>query len=171
MNHRQCEPFEELLVDYADGVLDGESKRQVDEHVAGCERCRRAVQALQRSLECAEVIWEDNAAQSSKQVAAPLGRNRRWRLLSCVAAAAVIVLGVSLSIYRRHVGQPVWPRPTAEQIERRIMDESSAATVLAATELLEGQTYATELVKSQYEYILSRYPDTGAAAKVKQRMR
>ena len=46
MNEQTCESVRELLVDYADGDLPGESARPVADHLAGCPSCRRELAAL-----------------------------------------------------------------------------------------------------------------------------
>ena len=40
-----CRDGTERLMDYADGALDDELRRAIDEHVAGCARCQAFVKS------------------------------------------------------------------------------------------------------------------------------
>ena len=60
---KSCEDIADMLVDYADGRLSPGESSKVSAHLAKCEDCRESLEALQRSLELAEVIWEDQLAE------------------------------------------------------------------------------------------------------------
>jgi hypothetical protein len=60
--------------------------------------------------------------------------------------------------------------PSFAEIERSIMDEGTAARLLAATDLLGSKPHTRDMVKSQYEYIVVHYPDTKAAAAAKMKI-
>ncbi len=116
-----CDRFAELLVDYADGGLDDERRREVEAHLATCSDCRARVAALQGSLRLARAEWSAQFsllrdALSEPRAAAgdvvlkslPAGRGsdwgahaQRWRRLRLVgaglgiaAAAAVLMLAL-----------------------------------------------------------------------------
>ena len=161
---RSCEQITELLVDYADGQLSPAESGEVAEHLAKCEDCRRMLDALQRSLELAGVIWEDGLAEVDA-IRVPIShkvRTLRWSRYAAIAASILLV--VTASVLWRGLVRPRQAGPSFAEIERKIIDEGTAAKLLAAADLLADKSYAKGLVKSQYEYILDRYPNTKAAA-------
>lgn len=167
---KSCEQITEKLVDYADGQLSPAESNEVAGHLAACADCRRLLDGLRRSLELAGVVWEDGAA-GTEAVRIPVSRRParscRWRY---AAVAASILLVVAASIVWRALVGPKEAGPTFAEIERQIIDEGTAAKLLAATDLLAGKPYAEGLIKSQYEYILDRYPNTKAAATARLRI-
>lgn len=167
---KSCEQITEMLVDYADGQLSPAESNEVSEHLAKCEDCRRTLDALQRSLELAEVVWEDGLAET-KAIRIPISpKGRRIRWFRYAAIAASILLVVTASVVWRALVRPAEAGPTFAEIEREIVEEGTAARLLAATDLLTGKSYAEGLVKSQYEYIVDRYPNTEAAQAVRLRI-
>lgn len=167
---KSCEEMAEMLVDYADGQLSPAESDEVSGHLAKCEDCRRTLGALRRSLELAEVIWEDGLTET-EAIRVPIShKTRRLRWSRYAAIAASILLIVTASVVWRALVRPREAGPTFAEIEREIVDEGTAAKLLAATDLLAGKSYAKGLIKSQYEYIVGRYPNTEAAATVKLRI-
>jgi len=158
------ENIEQMLIDYADGQLSPGDSNMVAEHLAQCEACRKALDALQKSIELTGVIWADSLAEA-ENIRIPISckvRKRRWRRYAAIAASILLV--VTASIMWRTLVRPTEAEPTFAEIERKIIDESTAAKLLAATDLLAGKPYAKTLIKNQYEYIVDRYPNTNAAA-------
>ena len=45
---QDCELLSGLLADYAEDLLDGDEKRLVEEHVAGCAECSRELDGFRR---------------------------------------------------------------------------------------------------------------------------
>lgn len=165
-----CKKIEQMLVDYADGELSPSESSKVAEHLAECQDCRRMLEALQRSLRLADVIWEDGLAET-KAIRVPMSREaRKARWPRYAAIAASIVLVVSGSTVWRALTKPTEPKLTFAEIERRITESASAARLLAAAELLAGQPYAEDLANSQYRYIVDWYPDTEAAARARSKV-
>ncbi|UCG59634.1 MAG: zf-HC2 domain-containing protein [Phycisphaerales bacterium] len=167
MSDRSCEEIAGLLVDYADGQLSPEDSGKVAEHLAGCAACRAIVKGLHKSLELSNIIWQDNLEQA-QNLPIPIAQTaakRHWAGYAAVAAA--ILVFVTASVVRYLVRGPGEHGPSLAEIERRVIDEGTAAKLLAAAELLAGKSYANGLVKSQYRYIVDNYPHTQAAAKVK----
>ena len=164
---RSCEDIREMLVDYADGQLSPNDSNKVTEHLAKCEHCQRILDGLQRSLELAEVIWEDGLAET-KEIRAPIpGKVRKIRWPRYAAAAAGILLVVTTSIVWRTLMRPAKKELSFAEIEQKITESGSAARLLAATELLAEYPDAQSIVKEQYRYIVETYPETTAAAKAK----
>jgi hypothetical protein len=166
---KSCKNIENMLVDYADGQLSPGESGQVSEHLAQCRNCRKLLDALYRSLDLAGVIWTDGLAETKNiQIRIPR-KLRKVHRLRYAAIAASILLVVSAFVARRVLLKPVEveKEPSFAEIERKIMDESTAAKLLAATDLLADKPDAKTFVEEQYEYIVDRYPNTKAAATAK----
>jgi len=161
-----CDNFAELLVDYADGCLSAEQSIRVADHLSECDHCRRLAEALHKSLELAQVIWEDNLSQTTEtiRIAAPARTRRRsWPRY---AAAAILIVS-AISITSRIMNKPVKDQPTFAEIEQKITEAGNAAKLLAAADLLGEYSEAETIVKQQYRRIVETYPDTSAASKAK----
>ncbi len=167
MSKQQCEQFDELLVDYADGVLEAEQAGKIAAHLQQCEQCRARIEALQRSLGLAQVIWQDNLGQTGQKGRFCFKLALRSRSWPCVAAAAVILFATAIVLHHNFPVSTAPEQLTIEQIEQRIMAEGSAARLLAAGDLLARKPSSQSLAKAQYKYILDYYPDTEAAAQAR----
>ena len=159
MNPDRCPEIEEKLVDFADGVLSGAEAERVREHIEQCVDCRATVEALGQSLEAAQAIWQDNLRNDQA------GRDpaRRIHMAHYLAAAACVALAVTGAFYWPTRHQPVDSAPTLAEIESQIAASASAARMLAAVDKLGTQPALREIAKSQYRYIIDKYPDTPAA--------
>jgi predicted anti-sigma-YlaC factor YlaD len=164
---KTCEEIREILVDYADGQLSQSESNKVAEHLGKCKNCRRMLDALQRSLELAEVIWEDGLG-AAKEIRIPIpGKAPKIRWSRYAAVAASILLVLTTSIVWRGLVKPTQKEVSFADIERRITESANAARLLAAAELLADYPDAKSIVKEQYRYIVETYPETAAAAKAK----
>jgi len=175
---KSCEDIKEMLVDYADGQsrqgwpspLSPVESNKVAEHLAKCQHCQKMLEALQKSLELAEVVWEDGLVET-KEIRAPiLGKARKIRWFKYAAVAAGILLVVSTSIVWRALIKPTKKEISFAEIERKITESGSAARLLAAAELLAEYTDDEAFVKQQYRHIIEIYPKTTAAAKARSRI-
>ncbi|MBL7153830.1 MAG: zf-HC2 domain-containing protein [Phycisphaerae bacterium] len=164
-----CDNFAELLVDYADGQLSAEQSAKVADHLRQCEDCRALLDGLQKSLELAQVIWEDNLSQTTETIRIPAPARTGRRSWPRYAAAAILIVS-AISITSRLMNKPAKDQPTLAQIEQRITEASNAAKLLAAADLLGGYSQAETIVKQQYRRIVETYPDTSAANKAKLRV-
>ena len=168
---KSCEDISEMLVDYADGRLSAGESSEVAEHLTKCEDCRRTLEALQRSLELAGVIWEDGLAET-EAIRIPVLRKTtapHWLKYAAIAAGILLIFTVSV-LWQVLVGPPE-SEPTFAEIERRISESGSAARLLAAAELLAEYPDAETIVRQQYRYIMETYPDTPAAGEAKLRIK
>jgi predicted anti-sigma-YlaC factor YlaD len=168
---KTCEEIREKLVDYADGQLSQSESNKIAEHLGKCKNCRRMLDALQRSLELVEVIWEDGLG-AAKEIRIPIpvkARKIRWPRYA--AAAAGILLVVTTSILWRALVRPAKKELTFAEIERKITESASAARLLAAAELLAEYPDAETIVKEQCRYIVDTYPETAAAAEAKSKIK
>lgn len=164
---KSCEKIAEMLVDYADGRLSTIASNEVVEHLRKCEHCQKMLEALRRSLELTEVVWEDGLAEA-EEIRAPIhGKVRKIRWPRYAAVAAGILLVVTTSIIWRALIRPAKKEISFAEIERKITESASAARLLAAAELLAEYPDAQSIVKEQYRYIVETYPKTAAAAEAK----
>ena len=53
-NKKECEIVQDLLVSYADGILNPESKKLVEEHIKDCENCQLELKHVQDDSEAKE---------------------------------------------------------------------------------------------------------------------
>lgn len=166
---KSCKEIEEMLVDYADGQLLPDDSKDVTEHLAQCQACRKVLDALQKSLELVGVIWSDGFTEI-ENTRISTHKVRRVRLLRYAAIAASILLMVTTSIVWRTLVKPEPTEITFAEIERQITESASAARLLAATELLAEVPDAQSIVDQQYRYIVEIYPETTAATKVKSKI-
>lgn len=167
---KSCKEIEEMLVDYADRQLLPDDSNQVTEHLAQCETCRKVLDALQKSLELAGVIWTEGLTET-ENIRIPASK-KVWRLhwLRYAAIAASILLVITTTIVWRALMKPEPTEITFAEIERRITESASAARLLAATELLADVPEARTIVDQQYRYIAETYPETTAATKAKSKI-
>jgi hypothetical protein len=164
---KSCEKIEEILVDYTDGRLSPGDSSKVAEHLEKCENCRKMLEALQKSLKFAEIIWADGLTET-KEIRTPIhGKMREIPWPKYAAAAAGILLLLTTSILWRALIRPVEKEINFADIERSITEAGNAARLLAATELLAEYPDAQSIVKEQYHYIVETYPETSAANKAK----
>ncbi len=168
---KSCEDIADMLVDYTDGRLSAGKSSEVAAHLRKCEDCRRTLEALQRSLELAGVIWEDGLAETEAiRIPVPI-KTKKFRWSRYATVAACILLVVTCSIVWRALVRPAKKEPSFAEIERRITESYSAARLLAAADLLADYPDTETIAKRQYHYVVKKYPQTSAAAKAKLRIK
>ncbi len=177
MTGRKCEDIRALLVGYADGELSASESAAVTEHIAGCADCRAVLSSLNRSLELAQVVWEDGLAKEKK-----IGRTggASWRTWAryAAAAAAVVILGAGYLTWRsslaarqeRQAAEQAIEELSFKKIEQRIKEEGRAARMLAAVELLGDSPDLAAVAEGQCRYIAAAYPNTKAAETARTRI-
>ena len=166
---KSCKDIEQMLVDYADGQLSPSDSNKIAEHLAQCEKCRNVLDALQKSLELAGVIWADGLSET-ENIRIPAIKTKKIRWPRYAAIAASIILVATASVVWHTFTRPKAGELMFAEIERKITESGSAARLLAAAELLSDNTEAETIVKQQYQYIVEAYPETAAAAKAKSRI-
>jgi len=166
---KSCKDIEQMLVDYADDRLSQSDSSKVAEHLATCGQCRRMHNALQKSLDLAGVIWADNLEQI-ENIHIPAAKTRKIRWQRYLAIAASILIVATTSVVWRTLVKPKDNEITFAEIELKINESGNAAQLLAATELLAGQSDVQALIQQQYRYIVERYPETNSAVKAKSKM-
>ena len=178
MNLGPCKEIPvEALVDYADDELPDDERAQLCEHLEKCDACRARLEALERSLQLAKLIWQDAEARNpnahvpsrpkSKVFASP------WRL-----AIAASVLFAVVEFLERHFfheqGRPSVSKPvqhaTLEEIENHVMRAGLAAQLFATAEVLDKLEGGQAAAEKQYAYITERYSDTEQAGQARRRL-
>jgi anti-sigma factor RsiW len=163
-----CDNFAEMLVDYADGCLSAEQSSMVADHLSECDDCRTLLEALRKSLELAQVIWEDNLSQT-EAIRIPAPARTRRRSWPRYAAAAILIVS-AIFVTSRIMEKPAKNQPTLAEIEGRINEAGNAAQLLAAADLLRGCSETEGIARQQYCRIVETYPDSPAASKAKLRV-
>ena len=166
----------EKLIAYADGDLSQSETEQIAEHIATCPDCQAVTEALQRSLQVTQAIWQTGQAQWPEiHPFDKITQGRRpHRKLAAVAASILLILAVSVTWQllsepsaRTHA---ISEEATVAELRLKIADSSDAARLLAAAELLSKYPEARNGVKQRYRHIVETYPETAAAAKAKLRI-
>ena len=49
--NQECEIVQDLLIGYADDVLNPESKKLVEKHLAECEKCKKRLEEIQKDVD------------------------------------------------------------------------------------------------------------------------
>ena len=156
-----CEEYADRIVDYVDGELPGDEARAVAAHLAECDRCRQTVEAMERSVRLAKVVWSANLADSESAIRGmPTVKRRRVRFYAVAAGILIAVSTLTLVIPHRRSPSP----SPFEEVERQVNQAGAAARLLAATQLLAQCEGMESVVKEQRRYILDNYAETPAAA-------
>jgi hypothetical protein len=104
-----CEDFRESYELYSLGLLEGEERAGLDEHLAeGCPRCRRHIQdaMAMTALMLAQAPDAVPPARLRRRVLASVGvQSFSWTWLAAAAAAAMLVLSLWMSLAARSAGQ------------------------------------------------------------------
>ena len=176
MTAGQCDEVRDLLVDHADGALSPADSARLAEHAAECPDCRALVGAVERGLAAARLIWADGLAQTEPG-AAPrrAGFVRRHRLRVVLVAAVVLLAVLGPVLYRaiQRGGRPA--RPPVQEVAladvlREIDDAGVAARMLAGADLIARQPGGEKFAADRYQFIVSAYPRTEAAAIARRRL-
>ncbi len=169
---KTCNDIQEMLVDYADGLLPPAESNDVVGHLAECDDCQKVLAALQKSLKLAKIVWEDglNEAQAIKTPSIPKTVKIHWLRYAAIAASILIITAVSVLLCFSKKPEAKQPALSFEEIEKNINDSGNAARLLAATELLAQSPQDKEFVEEQYRNIVERYPQTSAAERIKSKI-
>lgn len=167
----------EKLIAYADGELSSSEAEQIAEHIATCPNCQAVTEALERSLQVTQAIWQTGQAQWPEiHPFDKITQDRRpLRKLAAVAASVLLVLGAG-AIWRL-LSEPserirvISEETKVAELRLKIANSSDAARLLAAAELLSKYPEAESRVKQRYRHIVDTYPETVAAAKAKLKIR
>ena len=165
----------EKLVAYLDGELSSSETEQIAEHIATCPDCQAMAEALKRSLQLTQAIWQTSQVQwrKTRSFCRSMLSIRPSRRLAAIAAGVLLVLAVGATW--RLLFEPSTSRRThvigeeekVAELRLKIADSGDAARLLAAAELLSKYPEAESSVEERYRHIVERYPETVAATKAK----
>ncbi len=166
----------EKLVAYADGDLSPSEAEQIAEHIATCPNCRAVTEALARSLQVTQAIWQTGEAQwpETHSFDKIIPSRRTFKMVAAVAASVLLILGAG--VIWRLLSDPserldlISEEAKITDLRLKIAESSDAARLLAAAELLSKYPDAKSSVEQRYRHIVETYPDTAAAAEAKLRM-
>ena len=160
-----CERLADRFVDYVDGELPEDEAHGMTQHLADCEHCRQTVQAMERSLGLARVIWSDTLGDGEPAMKpAPVRKGRRIRLYAAAASILIISSAVIFTVLNHY---PRHPPISVEELKQQIIRAGTAAELLAATQILARCEGTESIVDNQYRYILREYAGTPAAEDIR----
>jgi len=166
----------EKLVAYVDGELSPSETERIAEHIASCPECQVVTEALERSLQVTQAIWQTGEAQWPKTGSFDRIQSRKWSFRKVAAIAASILMMLGAGAVWRMLSRPTEragisrEQALAVEIKRKIADSGDAARLLAAAELLSKYPEAESTVKRRYRHIIEKYPETTAAAKARKKI-
>lgn len=133
-----------LLLEFRDGRLDAREQRRVEQHLAGCARCRERLRGLERGAELAAQLGPvsppaSTVARIEAVLRSPKSAHRsrlRWRpLLAAAAATALIVLvGLRLRAPRVTIEAAAGSPGSLEEIALAAYGDGSAMGLDLATD-------------------------------------
>jgi predicted anti-sigma-YlaC factor YlaD len=89
-----CEIIKDLLPLYLDGVCSGDSKAEIEEHLASCDSCRADLQTMQTALPIG------GAEQNLKDAQAVKNLSRKWKkgMIKSMLKGVLIAIGVIVAL-------------------------------------------------------------------------
>lgn len=108
-----CNIVRDLLPLYHDGVCSAESRRLVEEHLAGCEACSQVLADMDAPLPQAEEKKAENDAAAVKKIAGEWRRGK-WKSWLKGVAAAVLVCALLAGLWVLAEQWTVFPVDTAK---------------------------------------------------------
>lgn len=105
-NDLTCGVVRDLLPNYIDGLLCGESRQAVDRHLAGCSACADALAAMGESV--SQVEEQTREVDYLKRVKL---RNNRKIIAAVVCTAAILVTALLAKLFI--IGTPLQPQSVA----------------------------------------------------------
>ena len=153
-------PFENRLLEYADGVLGDEAKAEVGRHLASCETCTRQLERIrrQRALlaqvktpDVPSELWQRLRRRldvESKRVVMPWSLSTAWKPLVGLAAAAVVL--VATIVFLEYMAMHNVPAPVERVAMKDTATEQDVSDDLDAIvrehELVTGLCWAGDLL-------------------------
>ena len=159
-----CRNVRKVSQDYFDEVLGSEERRLVQEHVAGCDTCRRELDALQSVLRLVDdvrveyppvSVWRNFLPDLHRRIVAEaalsFNKQRRQRLYfspGWAASFTAVTVILLVSLMMRDNPSPV-PAPIQRSENIEIVESSSEPILIAGmiSEVLITEAEAAELRK------------------------
>jgi anti-sigma factor RsiW len=142
----RCEDVERLLDDRRDGRLDEVARRELDEHLDDCDRCRRE-EALRRRDEAAvlQAVEAFPVAEGfTSSVIAHVREERRWsrrRGLAFVGAGALTAAAAALLLIALGTAPPAFLVESADGGLVRLAGDTGTWTALASGDRVEADSW------------------------------
>ena len=165
----------EKLVAYTDGELSPSEAERISEHIATCPDCQALTEALERSLQVTQAIWQTSQAQWPETRSFDRIRSNRLSFGKAMAVAASILLVLGAGAIWRLLSEPserirtISEEAKVAELKFKIADSSDAARLLAAAELLSRYPEARSGLQQRYRHIVETYPETAAAGEARLR--
>lgn len=165
----------EKLVAYADGELPPSGAERITEHIATCPNCQAVTEALERSLQITQAIWQTGQAQWLETHSFDKIKSNRWSFSKMAAIAASILLILGIGALWQSLSEPsertrmIDEQAKIAELRLKIADSSDAARLLAAAELLGKYPEVASSTERRYRHIVKTYPETAAAAEARLR--
>ena len=165
----------EELVAYADGELSPSEAKQIAEHIAACPDCQAVAEALERSLQVTQALWQTSQAQWPETQSFDRISSNKLSFRKAMAVAASILLVLGAGAIWQLLSEPsertrmVREETKVAELRLKIADSSDAARLLAAAELLSRYPEAQSGLEQRYRHIVETYPETAAAGEARLR--
>lgn len=196
-----CQDMQEKIADDVLGALDPQQKQSVRRHLAECPQCRAYAEALQQQSEALAALGDevkaDMAARRERAIqafnaAAPRQERSPWLgRLAPAAVAALLVLGVGITIGRLTAPKPIDVERLRADLRASIrasvlgdVDQQLASALTAGETQLKAEivelvrqdlrTFATDVVAGSERMMDRRFDDFVRlieAARLKDRQR
>lgn len=88
---KECEIIEDLLFGYSDGTLNAESKKLVEEHLKGCDECKKKFETIKK-----ENDFTNDEVKALKYFKKFRRKNMIKTILAVIGVLVLIVLGIYL---------------------------------------------------------------------------
>jgi hypothetical protein len=163
----------EQLIAYVDGELSPGEAEKITEHIATCPECQAEAEALERSLQVTQAIWQTGRAQWPKTGSFDRIKANRWLFKKVAAIAAGILLLLGVGLTWRQLTKPTPPiseELTAAEIEIKANRAAVAAQMLAVADLFASHPGGEDYAVKRYNYIIESFPGGQESAQASLRL-
>jgi len=180
VNKHICQDISfETLVAFADGELSPTEAKLIIKHIAHCEKCQILLNALQRSLQVTQSIWQSDEAEWPKKHSFKKPFLSRWLIKRLATVAASILLVIGIGVVQRILYRPSEQiRPVRSEtmaaeineIEIEVQRAAVAAQMLAVADMLAAQPGGREYAEKRYNYVINSFPGRDESRQAKLRL-
>ena len=102
--NQECEIVEDLLIGYADNVLNPASKKLVEKHLAECEQCKKRLEEIQKDSNPDENC-EQKQIDYFKKVKKKMSKKNKIAIIIGIALVISLLLNIMVFVnYRKNAG-------------------------------------------------------------------
>lgn len=146
---KECEIIEDLLFGYSDGTLNAESKKLVEEHLKGCDECKKKLETIKK---------ENDFTNDEVKALKYFKKFRRKNMIKTILAVIGVLVLIVLGIYLRKVF-------IISKIQNKIKELYSSNNLYTEQVSLIGDGNTSTLKKyykdNKSKEVLSFYSDSG----------